>query len=224
MLWDACHLQLITKGFTISLLLLRCDIVIINHNRELSYSLICAVNGKMVQITFQLLLLLTALMAISLLILIYGSLLVHNTRTMKLKGPYPQRCNNGSLSNGNWMDDSIPEKPILWPDVSSLLPPQPPPLHTTTAPQPHSSNNTVTDSSLSQDSDWQGRGLIPNHFVAWHDKDSSTGWDGPTCFYCRAGGSCLFMGFGNWGFSLSLNFKLSYIKFLNLIRESMIEL
>lgn len=137
--------------------------------------------------TFQLLLPLAALMTISLLLLIYGSSLAHNTRTMKLKGPCPQRCNNGSLSNGNWMEDSIPEKPILWPNRS--LPPS-----ATTAPQPHSSNNAVTDSSLSQDSDWQGRGLIPNHFVAWHDKDSvpSTGWDGPTWFYCRAGGVVLF--------------------------------
>lgn len=129
-----------------------------------SYSLIHTLNGIMVKMTFQLLLPLTALMTI-LLLLIYGSSLAHITRTMKLKGPCPQRCNNASLSNGNWMADSIPEKPILWPNRS--LPPT-----TTATPPPHSSNNAVTDSSLSQGSDWQGRGLIPNHFVGWHGNDS----------------------------------------------------
>lgn len=159
-----------------------------------SYSLIHALNGIMVKMTFQLLLPLASLMTILLLLLIYGSSLAHITRTMKLKGPCPQRCNNASLSNGNWMADSIPEKPILWPNRS--LPPT-----TAAAPPPHSSNNAVTDSSLSQGSDWQGRGLIPNHFVGWHGNDSDPsprGWDGPTWFYCRAGGEEFFFFYAVW--------------------------
>lgn len=47
--------------------------------------------------------------------------------------------------------------------------------HLTTSHQPpaYSSNNAVTDSSLSDGSHWQGKGLIPNHFETWHDNDSN---------------------------------------------------
>lgn len=45
--------------------------------------------------------------------------------------------------------------------------------HTSHQPPPYSSNNAVTDSSLSPGSHWQGKGLIPNHFETWHDNDSN---------------------------------------------------
>lgn len=100
-----------------------------------------------------------------------GSLLVHIT--MKLEAWSPQ-CNNGALSNGNWMEDSIREKPILsYPQTQTHTHKHTQTPHTSHQPPPYSSNNAVTDSSLSPGSHWQGKGLIPNHFETWHDNDSN---------------------------------------------------
>lgn len=124
-----------------------------------------------IALLFQLVLIVMLVSIVYLLLLMYSSSLVHIT--IKLKGWCPW-CNNGALSNGNWMEDSIREKPILsYPQTQTHIHTQTHRHLTTSHQPPPYSSNTVTDSSLSHGSHRQGKGLIPNHFETWHDNDSN---------------------------------------------------